>query len=983
MRWRPFAVVFALLSASAFAQSSFVNWETPTVHPLDMTPDGTKLLAVNLADARLMVYDITSGAPQPIGSVPVGLDPVSVRARSNSEAWVVNHISDSISIVDLATLRVRATLRTQDEPCDVVFAGSAGRAFVSCSQANSIQVFDPANLGTAPTTLAIFGEDPRALAVSPDGSTVYAAIFESGNNTTVLGGGAAGGGTIGFPPNVVNDVSGPYAGVNPPPNAGTGFVPAIAPANNPAIKVSLIVKKDAAGTWMDDNGGDWTNLVSGPGAATSGRVVGWDLADHDVAIIDADSLSLSYARGLMNICMALAVNPASGAITVVGTDGTNEIRYEPNLTGHFLRVNLALVDPLTPNAATIVDLNPHLNYADETIPQTERDKSIGDPRAIVWNAAGSRGYVAGLGSNNVTVIDSDGNRAGLAETIDVGEGAAGLALDESRARLYVLNRFAGTISVVDTVSETVLSTPAFFDPTPAAIKLGRKHLYDTRKNSGLGHIACASCHVDGRNDRLAWDLGDPSGASIALTDRNLGFGLLGLAPPFTAPAFAPFHPMKGPMTTQTLQDIVGHEPFHWRGDRLGIEEFAGAFIGLQGDDTTLTETEMQEFEDFLATITFPPNPFRNFDNTLPTSLPLVGHFTTGRFAAAGAPLPNGDANAGMTIYRSTTRRLDGGAFACVTCHTLPTGTGPDYTLVGATYQPMAAGPDGERHHGLVSVDGVTNVSMKIPQLRNEYEKTGFNTTQLLNTAGFGVLHDGSVDSIERFVAEPVFNVVSDQEIANLTAFMLAFSGSDLPLTGTNVALQPPGTLSKDSRAAVGRQTTMLDATSAPVDQILLILSMVTQADLGKVGVIAKGVVDGVPRGYAYAGGGVFQSDLAAETETTTNMLLLAIPGGEVTFTVVPLGSETRLGIDRDEDGFYDRDELAGCSDPADPLDVPDGNGLDGDLNGDGVVDLSDLGTILADYGCVGSCVADIDQDGDVDLSDLGVVLAAYGTHCPM
>ncbi len=864
IRW---ALASSLVCSAVMAQSSFVNWETPTIHPLEMTPDYTRLLAVNLADARLMVYDISSGTPRAIGSVPVGLDPVTVRARSNSEAWVVNHISDSVSIVDLTTLRVRATIRTLDEPCDVVFAGTAARAFVTCSQANTVQVFDPANLTTPPIAIPIVGEDPRALAVSPDGSKVYAAIFESGNDTTVIGGGAAGAATIGFPPNVVNDVTGPYGGANPPPNAGVLFVPAIAAANLPAIKVSLIVRKDANGQWMDDNGGDWTNLVSGANASKSGRLPGWDLADHDVAIIDANTLGVSYVQHLMNICMSIAVNPASGEISVIGTEATNEVRYEPNLTGHFLAVELAVVDPQNPSAPSIVDLNPHLNYADETIPQTERDKSIGDPRAIVWNAAGTRGYVAGLGSNNVVVIDAAGDRAGLSDTIDVGEGAAGLALDETRGRLFVLNRFAGSISAVDTATETVVSTNAYYDPTPAAIKTGRKHLYDTHKNSGLGQIACASCHVDGRNDRLAWDLGDPSGTSVSLTDRNLGFGLLGLAPgPFTQPPFAPFHPMKGPMTTQTLQDIIGHEPFHWRGDRLGIEEFAGAFISLQGDDTTLTTTEMQEFEDFLATITFPPNPNRNFDNSLSTSMPLPGHFTTGRFGAAGQPLPNGDANAGMNLYRSTTRRLDGGAFACVTCHTLPTGTGTDYTLVGLNYQAMAIGPDGEHHHGLVSVDGVTNVSMKIPQLRNEYEKTGFNTTQLLNTAGFGVLHDGSVDSIERFVGEPVFNVNSDQEIANLTAFMLSFSGSDLPLTGTNVVLQPPGTLSKDTRAAVGWQTTMLDAATAPADQLLLITNMIAQADLGKVGVIAKGRVGGVARGYAYVGGGAWQSDMAGAND---------------------------------------------------------------------------------------------------------------------
>src|SRR5262245_42861602 len=94
-------------AVSAVAQS-FVNWESPHVHPLDVTPDGNTLLAVNTVDNRLEVFAIGAGSLTPIGSVAVGLDPVSVRARSNTQAWVVNHISDSVSLVDLATLRVVA-----------------------------------------------------------------------------------------------------------------------------------------------------------------------------------------------------------------------------------------------------------------------------------------------------------------------------------------------------------------------------------------------------------------------------------------------------------------------------------------------------------------------------------------------------------------------------------------------------------------------------------------------------------------------------------------------------------------------------------------------------------------------------------------------------------------------------------------------------------------------------------------------------------
>ena len=50
----------------------------------------------------------------------------------------------------------------------------------------------------------------------------------------------------------------------------------------------------------------------------------------------------------------------------------------------------------------------------------------------------------------------------------------------------------------------------------------------------------------------------------------------------------PMHPMKGAMVTQTLQDIINHEPLHWRGDRFGLEEFNGAFPGLLGRATGLT-----------------------------------------------------------------------------------------------------------------------------------------------------------------------------------------------------------------------------------------------------------------------------------------------------------------------------------------------------------------------------------------------------------
>src|SRR5882762_3360086 len=864
--------------------SDFINWETAPVHPLALSADGNRLAVCNVADGRLELFNVTGAAPASIGSVPVGLDPVSVRWRTSNEVWVVNYISDSVSIVDAAAQRLVATLNTLDTPADVVFAGSPQRAFVSCPMPNVVQVFDPTTRALTGQVL-VDGERPKAMATSPDGSKVYAAIFESGNASTILGAAISNG--IGR--SVVNYTNGPYGGRNPPPNRGAAFSPAInpdIPMNLPPPKVSHIVKKNALGRWMDDNNGDWTEFVSGPNAGLSGRRVGWNMPDHDLAVIDAASLAVSYATGLMNICMDVAVNPASGQISVIGSDGLNETRFEPNLNGTFLRVELASVDPST-LTSTLKDLNPHLDYVTRTLPESERNKSIGDPRGIVWNSSGTRGYITGMGSGNLVIVDASGNRVG-AVPLTLGDGATGLALDEPRHRLYVLNRFSASISVVDTSSKTVIATTPLFDPTPPVIKTGRKHLYDTHKTSGLGHVSCGSCHVDARMDRLAWDLGDPAGSVVSVTNAGV----------FN------FHPMKGPTVTITFQDIIGHEPFHWRGDRRSLGEFNQTFTNLQAAATALTATELKEFKDFLATIYFPPNPFRNFDNTLSTNLPLPGHRSIGRgLLPAGAQLPNGNAFIGMTNVAAP-RKEDG----CFGCHSFPAG-------LARNVADLPVGPDGEHHLTLNGNGRLGGIVLKGSQLRGLFEKTGLDFDSTSSRAGFGFTHHGNADTLTRFLQSPFPNISgNDQLAADLIAFLISFSGSDLP------AINSDGPPSQDVPAAVGKQVTI--DRSAPINRIEEMLAL-ANSPTSRVELVVRGPKDGLPRGWLYMPSlGRFQSDRLAETMSPEDLRALAAVGNELTYTIVPEGTGRRIALDRDSDGFLDRDELDFPSDPANAASIP-------------------------------------------------------------
>src|SRR5579871_6930780 len=122
------------VAAGTAAGAGFVTFESGQVRPLALSPDGTHLFAVDTPDNRLeiLAVDPGTGALSHAASVPVGLEPVAVAARTNTEVWVVNHLSDSVSIVQLTgTGHVVRTLLVGDEPRDIVFAGTPARAFIT------------------------------------------------------------------------------------------------------------------------------------------------------------------------------------------------------------------------------------------------------------------------------------------------------------------------------------------------------------------------------------------------------------------------------------------------------------------------------------------------------------------------------------------------------------------------------------------------------------------------------------------------------------------------------------------------------------------------------------------------------------------------------------------------------------------------------------------------------------------------------------
>src|SRR5437899_4639079 len=96
---RSFLLLAVALNAAP-AAASFVTFESGQVRPLALSPDRSRLFAVNTPDDQLELYAVGTSGLTHIGSVPVGLEPVAVAARSDTEVWVENHLSDSVRILD-------------------------------------------------------------------------------------------------------------------------------------------------------------------------------------------------------------------------------------------------------------------------------------------------------------------------------------------------------------------------------------------------------------------------------------------------------------------------------------------------------------------------------------------------------------------------------------------------------------------------------------------------------------------------------------------------------------------------------------------------------------------------------------------------------------------------------------------------------------------------------------------------------------------
>lgn len=107
---------------------------------VDLTPDGKLLIVCNFAGDSVTIFDgLTFNR---LVDVPVGQGPVKVKSHPRAaQVYVVNHLSDSVSVINTSTLLVEATLKTESRPTDIEFSSRSNVFFVTNKSSPNILVF--------------------------------------------------------------------------------------------------------------------------------------------------------------------------------------------------------------------------------------------------------------------------------------------------------------------------------------------------------------------------------------------------------------------------------------------------------------------------------------------------------------------------------------------------------------------------------------------------------------------------------------------------------------------------------------------------------------------------------------------------------------------------------------------------------------------------------------------------------------------------
>ena len=198
-----------------------------------------------------------------------------------------------------------------------------------------------------------------------------------------------------------------------------------------------------------------------------------------------------------------SVAPAPGV--TINSEGSRV--YLPQTMAHGLGRNTQF-DNTVFAKVSVIDLLESTHSTGEHISLPEKDQPVGLPWDVALANADTELWVVNAASNDISIINiEDPARPRRVAHVVVSHNPRGIVIDASRARAYVNNTLAGTVSVLDTNTYELINEIAVTRiPLPPVLLTGKRLFHTSIRPdvSKAAWISCNSCHIEGEHDGRTW-----------------------------------------------------------------------------------------------------------------------------------------------------------------------------------------------------------------------------------------------------------------------------------------------------------------------------------------------------------------------------------------------------------------------------------------------------------------------------------------------
>jgi len=456
-----------------------------------LSHDGSLLYLTNYYLNTVAVYNTVSQAL--VATVNVGSFPEELALSPDGKTlYAGNSISNNVSVINTITNTVTATINAGVAPAGLYVSPDGTRVYVANAGANTVSVIDAATnavVGTIPV-----GNTPTGLSATSDGSLLYVvnsisgnisvintatnvviATFPVGNSATSLGNFITHGtGCTGIPatftitvkPNTVPTITAGPATGNISACVGAASVsPNIQQFTVSGVNLTGNIKAAATA-------GFEVSLSAGSGFSSSvtlaplnGKVSGTLVYVRSAAsFASGDILGniILTTPGAVNIQVAVkgTINPLPTINTINSQSVTNGNPTNPvNFTGTgsvFAWTNDTPSIGLAASGSGDIPAFTAINTGASPVTATITATPVSAGYAYIANEAAGTVSVVNTASNTVIA------------TITVGSKPLGVSLNPDGSRAYVVNNSSNSVSVINTATNTVVATVSV-GPFPVGI----------------------------------------------------------------------------------------------------------------------------------------------------------------------------------------------------------------------------------------------------------------------------------------------------------------------------------------------------------------------------------------------------------------------------------------------------------------------------------------------------------------------------------